>query len=74
VYRLVYPRNGETFYVGKGKSDRVFQHAKGALTVSDDEDATDMKSQRIKDIRAAGLDVARVIRRHDIESGGIAIK
>lgn len=27
VYRLVDPRNGRTFYVGKGKGDRVFaQH------------------------------------------------
>ena len=24
VYRLIDPRNGETFYVGKGKGDRVF--------------------------------------------------
>ncbi|AHI27618.1 hypothetical protein H845_3717 (plasmid) [Komagataeibacter xylinus E25] len=30
VYRLVDPRNGETFYVGKGKGNRVFQHAVGA--------------------------------------------
>ena len=25
VYRLVDPRSGETFYVGKGKGNRVFQ-------------------------------------------------
>ena len=30
VYRLIDPRNGETFYVGKGKGNRVFQHMKGA--------------------------------------------
>ena len=29
VYRLIDPRNGETFYVGKGQGDRVFAHAKG---------------------------------------------
>nr|WP_309574671.1 hypothetical protein [Moraxella osloensis] len=28
VYRLLDPRNGETFYVGKGKGNRVFDHAK----------------------------------------------
>ena len=28
VYRLIDPRNGETFYIGKGKNDRIFQHAK----------------------------------------------
>ena len=26
VYRLIDPRNGETFYVGKGKNNRVFDH------------------------------------------------
>ena len=26
VYRLIDPRNGQTFYVGKGKGNRVFQH------------------------------------------------
>ncbi len=28
VYRLIDPRNGETFYVGKGQGNRVFQHIK----------------------------------------------
>lgn len=68
VYRLIDPRNGETFYVGKGRGDRVFQHAKGALAVGKDEDAADLKVQRIKDIAAAGLDVAHVIHRHCIET------
>ena len=74
VYRLVDPRNGETFYVGKGKADRVFQHAKGALSVSGDEDVADLKAQRIKDIRAAGLDVGHVIHRHGIESENLAFQ
>ena len=29
VYRLVDPRNGGTFYVGKGQGNRVFDHARG---------------------------------------------
>lgn len=29
VYRLIDPRNGQTFYVGKG--NRVFQHVLGAI-------------------------------------------
>lgn len=29
VYRLIDPRNGETFYVGKGRGDRVFAHVRG---------------------------------------------
>jgi len=74
VYRLVDPRNGETFYVGKGKGNRVFQHAEGALSRSDDEDAADLKSQRIKDIHAKGLGVAHVIHRHGIESEDVAFQ
>lgn len=29
VYRLIDPRDGETFYVGKGKGNRVFAHIHG---------------------------------------------
>ena len=29
VYRLIDPRSGQTFYVGKGRGNRVFAHAKG---------------------------------------------
>lgn len=29
VYRLIDPRNGDTFYVGKGQRNRVFDHIKG---------------------------------------------
>jgi hypothetical protein len=72
VYRLIDPRNGETFYVGKGQGDRVFQHAKGALSEGRDEDAADLKVQRIKDISAAGLEVAHVIHRHGIDNTQIA--
>jgi hypothetical protein len=31
VYRLIDPRNGETFYVGKGQGDRVFSHVRGEI-------------------------------------------
>ena len=44
VYRLVDPRSGETFYIGKGKGNRVFQHAKGALSASDDRPWTQSRS------------------------------
>ncbi len=30
VYRLIDPRNGETFYVGKGVGNRVFHHMNSA--------------------------------------------
>jgi hypothetical protein len=74
VYRLIDPRNGETFYVGKGRSDRVFQHAKGALKTSEDEDTAELKSSRIKKILALGLDVGHVIHRHNIETEEVAFQ
>ena len=74
VYRLIDPRNGETFYVGKGRGDRIFEHAKGALTATKDEDAPDLKFQRIKDVLAAGLDVAHVIHRHNVDNEQVAFQ
>ena len=70
VYRLIDPRNGETFYVGKGQGNRVFAHAEGEFTdtVRSDseerEDATYLKMQRIKEILAVGLEVGHVVHRH----------
>jgi len=61
VYRLIDPRNGETFYVGKGKGNRVFQHMKGAIS---DEGNKDDKLSTIREIIAAGLDVIHIIHRH----------
>ncbi|HEY5210409.1 MAG TPA: hypothetical protein VIJ42_13300 [Stellaceae bacterium] len=75
VYRLIDPRDGQTFYVGKGKRNRIFQHATGALKKkSGDEDAADLKLQRIKEITSAGLQVAHVIHRHGIEDEKIAFQ
>jgi hypothetical protein len=31
VYRLIDPRNGETFYVGVGRGKRVLDHVRGTL-------------------------------------------
>lgn len=76
VYRLIDPRNGETFYVGKGRGNRVFDHAKGALapTKDEDEDRVDLKSKRIKDIANTGLEVGHVIHRHGIENEDVAFQ
>jgi len=37
-YRLIDPRNGSTFYVGRGQGDRIFAHAAGQQKASDPED------------------------------------
>lgn len=67
VYRLIDPRNGETFYVGKGKGDRVFAHAE-AETAKLDGDDVDNKLTRIRQIRLAGFEVAHVIHRHGMDN------
>ncbi len=73
VYRLIDPRNGETFYVGKGEKNRIFDHAKGDFTdEKGEEDATNLKSQRIKEIKAAGLEVSHVVHRYGIDSERVA--
>lgn len=65
VYRLIDPRNGETFYVGKGKGNRVFAHIHGEADLEDDE--IDNKLKRIRQIRLAGFEVAHVIHRHGMD-------
>jgi uncharacterized protein len=64
VYRLIDPRNGETFYVGKGKANRVFAHVAGEHDV----DELSEKLLRIREIGLAGFDVAHVIHRHGLDS------
>jgi hypothetical protein len=66
VYRLIDPRNGETFYVGKGRGTRVFAHIR-AEQKNLDGDELDNKLRRIRDIRLAGFDVAHVIHRHGMD-------
>ncbi len=63
VYRLIDPRNGETFYVGKGQSNRVFAHIHEQV---DDDDPSN-KLRRIRDIHLAGFEVAHVIHRHGMD-------
>jgi hypothetical protein len=67
VYRLIDPRNGETFYVGKGKGNRVFNHIKLALKKDEANDPIDDKLQTIHAIKNAGLDVIHVIHRHGLD-------
>ena len=69
VYRLIDPRNGQTFYVGKGKGDRVFQHVQETLKLSEnsEEDNITLRIKRIRDIHQAGLEVIHVIHRHGMD-------
>ena len=61
VYRLVDPRDGQTFYVGKGTGNRIFQHVAEALTLRDQ---SSLKLERIRDIELSGNRVRYVIHRH----------
>jgi hypothetical protein len=65
VYRLIDPRNGETFYVGKGKGNRVFAHIRTEQNLKGDEFGNKLK--RIREIRIAGFEVAHVIHRHGMD-------
>ncbi len=65
VYRLIDPRNGETFYVGKGKGNRVFAHVREEKNLEGDDVSNKIK--RIRDIRLAGFEVAHVIHRHGMD-------
>lgn len=66
VYRLIDPRNGETFYVGKGKGNRVFNHAKGVIDKNEGDDLSN-KLLTIWEIRNSGLKVIHVIHRHGMD-------
>lgn len=59
VYRLEDPRDGTTFYIGKGRGNRVFQHQRMAAGGD-----PGLRYDRIREIRAAGLEPRIRIHRH----------
>lgn len=74
VYRLVDSRNGQTFYVGKGKNNRVFAHAECALAKygdvdysAEDDDEDNLKYKTIREIKDAGLEVIYIIQKYGLE-------
>lgn len=67
VYRLVDPRNDETFYIGKGKGNRVFNHLECALVSNEYEDEIELKYKKIRDITSEGYDVTHIIHRHGLD-------
>jgi hypothetical protein len=64
VYRLIDPRNGATFYVGKGKGDRVFAHLNEAIKLDGDQDEVTEKLKTIRQIKKLGLEPIHIIHRH----------
>lgn len=56
VYRLIDPRSGSVFYVGKGQKNRIHQHEKDALKAVG---VCSEKIKRIKDIWAAKCEVQK---------------
>ncbi len=70
VYKLIDPRDGRTFYVGKGKGDRVFAHAEAALASDQKDELEDdysLKIRTIRDLLNAGLHPVYVIHRHGLD-------
>ncbi len=65
VYRLIDPRNGETFYIGKGQGNRVFSHIHAEQNFEGDDIGNKVK--RIREIRLTGFEVAHVIHRHGMD-------
>lgn len=64
VYRLIDPRNNTTFYVGKGKGNRVFQHVEAA---EKDNVSESQKNSRIQQILDADLTPSIIIHRHGLD-------
>jgi hypothetical protein len=74
VYRLIDPRNKNTFYVGKGKGDRVFAHVQDALknykgiNYSEEiEDEISTKISLIREIHARGMEVEIIYHRRGLD-------
>jgi len=64
VYRLIDPRSGTTFYVGRGQGNRVFTHAAGDEKSKDAEELKSLKIDMIRAIKIDGFEVVHVIHRH----------
>lgn len=62
VYVLIEPETNQVFYVGKGVGNRIFAHVNAAVK---DETASD-KLDKIREIRAKGLEVRHIIHRHGL--------
>lgn len=66
VYRLIDPRNGMTFYAGRGRGNRVFSHAAGQQKQASLQEVEGLKLRTIWAIKNAGFAVQHVIHRHGL--------
>lgn len=71
VYALRDPRTDAIFYVGKGKGERVYQHARHARKVPG-EAVSHLKLETIREIHSKGLEVGVEIVRHSIDNEDLA--
>jgi len=61
VYILIDPRNGEIFYVGKGKGNRINDHIKGFFIEKKKETE---KNRKIEEIIKSGNKVKQIVIKH----------
>lgn len=67
VYKLIDPRDGKVFYIGKGQGDRVLSHVREEITAEDNAAADYVLSPKlnvIRSIKQKGLMPQHVIVRH----------
>ena len=73
VYCLVDPRNNQTFYIGKGKGNRIFAHRQAALNMlrksdllEENETARTLKIKTIQEINGMNLQILNYILSHGL--------
>ena len=72
VYRLIDPRDGLTFYVGKGKDNRIFEHVRDAVRSDNEEENKVLKREIIQQIYDCGLEPLHIIHRHGLQDDEMA--
>ena len=62
VYCLIDPKTNKPFYIGKGKGNRVFEHAKSSI----ESELISDKLEKIREINSEGFKVKHIIIRHGL--------
>ena len=71
IYALADPRTKEIFYIGKGKGNRAYQHARAAAALSASDVETSIASRKLERIQGLlkdGLEPEILLLRHGLES------